>query len=280
MNQNELMHYGTKGMHWYERNYQNHDGSLTPEGRIHYGVGPARSKVTGTAENTHKKPDKQEKETGYEKLKKSAQAITKQAKEGYNAAKKEASERAAKIYEDAKKRAQEAAERREEKRRLEEERKEQEEKEKKERRALGDRSNKWREYDDAELQAHTNRKRLEDAANDAAFAAKIQKVDRFRQLAAEANNYLKTGLDLYDNYKKLQVILNPDTSDKTPKETYSSTLSKEVLGKIADMNMDDIVDAYSRMYVSKQFELAAAHQNVQPPNNVFGEKKKGNSGKK
>lgn len=36
---NYLEHYGKKGMHWGERRYQNPDGSLTPEGREHYGVG-------------------------------------------------------------------------------------------------------------------------------------------------------------------------------------------------------------------------------------------------
>lgn len=30
-------------MHWGERRYQNEDGSLTPEGREHYGVGESRS---------------------------------------------------------------------------------------------------------------------------------------------------------------------------------------------------------------------------------------------
>ena len=37
-----IAHYGTKGMHWYERRWQNEDGSLTPAGRIHYGVGKAK----------------------------------------------------------------------------------------------------------------------------------------------------------------------------------------------------------------------------------------------
>ena len=32
----ELYHYGTKGMHWYERLYQNEDGTLTALGKIHY----------------------------------------------------------------------------------------------------------------------------------------------------------------------------------------------------------------------------------------------------
>lgn len=34
--QNELCHYGTQGMKWYHRRYQNPDGSLTEEGRKHY----------------------------------------------------------------------------------------------------------------------------------------------------------------------------------------------------------------------------------------------------
>ena len=35
----ELKHYGVAGMHWGIRRYQNEDGSLTPAGRVHYGVG-------------------------------------------------------------------------------------------------------------------------------------------------------------------------------------------------------------------------------------------------
>lgn len=40
-----LMHYGKKGMHWGDRKYQNEDGSLTPLGRIHYGVGQGRDRA-------------------------------------------------------------------------------------------------------------------------------------------------------------------------------------------------------------------------------------------
>lgn len=39
---NYLSHHGTKGMHWGVRNFQNKDGSLTPMGRVRYGVGAAR----------------------------------------------------------------------------------------------------------------------------------------------------------------------------------------------------------------------------------------------
>lgn len=34
-----LAHYGIRGMKWGDRRYQNEDGSLTPEGRLRYGVG-------------------------------------------------------------------------------------------------------------------------------------------------------------------------------------------------------------------------------------------------
>lgn len=39
----ELRHWGIKGMHWYQRRFQNEDGSLTPAGRERYGVGSGRS---------------------------------------------------------------------------------------------------------------------------------------------------------------------------------------------------------------------------------------------
>lgn len=39
----ELRHYGVKGMHWGIRRYQNADGSLTAEGKKHYGSGESSS---------------------------------------------------------------------------------------------------------------------------------------------------------------------------------------------------------------------------------------------
>lgn len=40
-----VAHTGVKGMKWGQRQYQNKDGSLTPLGRAHYGVGAARKSV-------------------------------------------------------------------------------------------------------------------------------------------------------------------------------------------------------------------------------------------
>lgn len=39
MNQDFLMHHGVQGQKHGKRRYQNYDGSLTPEGREHYGIG-------------------------------------------------------------------------------------------------------------------------------------------------------------------------------------------------------------------------------------------------
>ncbi len=41
----ELCHHGIKGQQWGVRRYQYENGSLTPEGRIHYGVGNSRIQV-------------------------------------------------------------------------------------------------------------------------------------------------------------------------------------------------------------------------------------------
>lgn len=51
----ELRHSGILGMKWGKRRYQNSDGSLTPLGRSHYGVGAARKK---TAKETSEKTSK------------------------------------------------------------------------------------------------------------------------------------------------------------------------------------------------------------------------------
>lgn len=55
----EMYHHGIKGQHWGVRRYQNSDGSLTPEGREHYGIG---QKIKGAADAIRKKikPTKEE----------------------------------------------------------------------------------------------------------------------------------------------------------------------------------------------------------------------------
>ena len=50
-----IAHYGIKNMKWYHRRYQNSDGSLTPLGRIRYGVGQATKTYGQSVKNGSKK---------------------------------------------------------------------------------------------------------------------------------------------------------------------------------------------------------------------------------
>lgn len=54
-----IMHYGTKGQRWGDRKYQYEDGSLTPEGKIHYGVGEGRKSSGKPSYGYKKKPYKE-----------------------------------------------------------------------------------------------------------------------------------------------------------------------------------------------------------------------------
>ena len=47
---NDIEHHGIKGQEWDKRRYQNLDGSLTPLGRIHYGVGMSREEMAEARE--------------------------------------------------------------------------------------------------------------------------------------------------------------------------------------------------------------------------------------
>lgn len=50
-----VAHSGTKGMKWGQRRYQNADGSLTPLGRAHYGIGKARAAAGSVKEAIRKR---------------------------------------------------------------------------------------------------------------------------------------------------------------------------------------------------------------------------------
>ena len=51
----ELRHHGIKGQKWGRRRYQNPDGSLTPLGRIRYGVGKAGGAIGKVAKGAYQK---------------------------------------------------------------------------------------------------------------------------------------------------------------------------------------------------------------------------------
>ena len=72
-----LIHYGVSGQKWGNRRYQNEDGSLTPEGYIHYGYGKGKNsssmyKITKDKnkkdkiiKQKSKKPEARIKESGF-----------------------------------------------------------------------------------------------------------------------------------------------------------------------------------------------------------------------
>lgn len=56
MDNDVLVHHGIKGMKWYQRRYQNKDGSLTPQGKIRYGAVYKKGSKPSTSSSESSKP--------------------------------------------------------------------------------------------------------------------------------------------------------------------------------------------------------------------------------
>lgn len=81
-----LQHFGTKGMKWGQRRYQNEDGSLTPLGEKRYGSGGKRSSL-GRALDLNKMEDERNQASQRAQYYKS-KAYNRQERQNYRAAKK------------------------------------------------------------------------------------------------------------------------------------------------------------------------------------------------
>lgn len=79
----ELYHYGIKGQRWNDRRYQYEDGSLTPEGKIRYGVGQGRRQPSGNYRPGNRIYSKS-KPLNKNKVSKKAQRPIKPRKTNYN----------------------------------------------------------------------------------------------------------------------------------------------------------------------------------------------------
>ena len=66
-----LSHHGIKGQHWGIRRYQNEDGSYTPEGREHYGIGEGeKNKNTASGIKSYIRRKKEERAEKKERMQK------------------------------------------------------------------------------------------------------------------------------------------------------------------------------------------------------------------
>ena len=87
MSNSYLAHHGTKGMKWGVRKYQNPDGSLTPEGRKRYGVGPERANQKYSKPRLYGMEAKYQVKKAGGAVKATAKDLSKQHRESVRAAK-------------------------------------------------------------------------------------------------------------------------------------------------------------------------------------------------
>ena len=246
----ELYHYRVGGEKNGVRRYQYPDGSLTPLGRIHYGVGPPRGETTmvedakryirairdtaaGYGLVKYKKTEEKVKGDRFAKarLAKQQKADEKRAKEAYEAkqklkeeAKAKQEEFDAKLREAQQKNYEEAMKRFKE--RDEEIAKEKEEKQSREN-VDEAKSKHWEDFSDEDLRNYTNRARLEAEAT----KARLEKLDAPRKIIAELASYGKTAVEAYQQYNQLKGIFKNFKSEKVPDS--SEKIAKSALDIIA-----------------------------------------------
>ena len=186
----EFYHSGVKGMEWYKRRYQNEDGSLTPEGRIHYGVGEPRQSSS---------------ETGAEKIKRAYTTFRDKYRKEKTKIKRKVTierkkiEKAAAEKEKRKKAAQDAAAKEIFKSDYDKYKNMSHEQRA---RLYGERDSTFKDWTDDELKRYAERKKLERAAEE----ERIQQFEKYQKYGAAAAKYMKTGYDLYSTYRNIKGV--------------------------------------------------------------------------
>lgn len=183
---NYLAHFGIKDMKWYQRRFQNPDGTLTEEGRRRYGIGPAREKG--------KETEKSQKKGLITSLKEKT------------AEKKKAKQQKANLEKARAARAQKAAEKRQaEQREAEEKRKAEEFAKEKEKILRSGDPKQILEYKDnltdQEIQSALNRIRNEQDIKTYAKQSEktgFDKINSFMSKAEKAYNWAQTGVKWYN----------------------------------------------------------------------------------
>lgn len=247
----ELHHSGTKGMKWGQRLYQYKDGTYTPLGRIHYGIGINKKELTGAeriaetvkavrdtaagyglvkykehkkvikGNKRHIKADQRRAEKAYamrQEIKAKAKAEKEKAKALY-AEKKAENERKLKEQQEAraKKRAEEAEQKalfKLEKEKQKEENKNEKQSEKNMNKAKTDR---FENFSDDELRRYTERVKLEQEANEARVTSMLQRLGAPARIVETLASYGNAGLQAYNAYTNFSDALKRHKDENVPK---------------------------------------------------------------
>lgn len=245
MEDNELYHFGVKGMKWGLRRYQNEDGSLTDEGRSHYGYS-LRRKIKNIREARIKK-----------------KADKKRAKALESARKAKAEKKA---HDDAKKKAIETGS-------AEEVLKYKNELSAKEKNDIYNR-----------LMADENLQRIaSDEARRRAENSKWNKVVKVSRKASEladvvanATKLYNQGAKIYNSFADEKIPVIGENAPKSAKEKYgeSMAMAKELKIKFGDLSLEEINSEKDRITAMRSIEQLANGENPS------GGKKNNNNGKK
>lgn len=290
---NELYHFGVKGQVKGVRRYQYPDGTYTPLGREHYGIGTRKDRTVGeeivdkakavrgtlagygliryketvkrvgpdraakARLSRQEKADKKRAEEAYKKrqeLKAAAKAEKERVKEEYR---KIQAEREAKVQEQGRKNAEENKRRREEYdahiRKVTEEADNKLAEIREKENFDKAKSGKFEDFSNEDLKRYTERIKLEAEANRVEWEAKLKRLDTPRMIAEELINYGKTGVSAYKAYKDVKASIDEWGKSKLPKE-------ETVQQKMAKDLMEQITSDYDEKKFMKDPNAAADYK--------------------
>ena len=237
MEDNELYHSGVKGQKWGLRRYQNEDGSLTEEGRRHYGYGIKRA-IKSIGENHKKKKLAKKRAKALEKARKA-----RAEKKAHNEAKKKAIETG------------DATEVLKYKNELST-------KEKQDiyNRLLADENL-------ARISDNEIRRKAEEAARNSKWnKAKgiVNKLNDAADMLNKATNAYNAGVKVYNAFSDSKLPMIGENASRSAKDKYgeSMRMAEELKTQFDDLSLDEIKSETERITAMKSIEKLAAGEDA------------------